>query len=335
MTNHRSQLLLALSLITWLLGGCNSPVADDDDTGGVGDDDASGDDDTTSPEDPPFSSSPADGSSLSWDGCISLDYRGDELELPDLLITATDDQGAELQPFAGRAELDAMVMPTRPWPPGGTVHLELTWDGGGQSLTYDVEDLDTANPDPAGDGWALNLTYGTYCPDYSPLTLMLPEVRHSLVDVVGSDGQGGAELRVGLSAGDEVSQDPCVPTADVVGSYEDPLLWAPAGGPLALFPPLDAAARSNWVGVQLAPNGALPVTAATGALMDGDALDELVGDDVCELLSTLAAPWCGRCPEAPDEECLYLYVHSMPTTERAGLLMERSEADVEADPACE
>lgn len=335
MTHDRCPATLTLAILLALgSGACGPDLVDDDDTG-EGDDDASGDDDTTGVDDGPFASIPADGDSLSWDGCISLAHDGDGPEPAGLRVSARDEDGNELLPFAGLTGYTAMVMPTRPWPPGQTVELELIWDGGTQVLTFHVDALSSATPDPTGDGWALNLTWGDTCPDYDPISLVLPEERYSLVDVMGVDGQGAAELRVGLSGQDTVTQDPCVATTDVVGSYSDPLLWADAGGPLAIFPPLDSAARSTWLGVELAPGGEVPVSGATGAMMDGDALDELVEDDACELLSRLAAPWCGACPDAPDEECLYIYIHAMPTTERAALLMERDEEDIQVDPACD
>ena len=335
MRSETRPLTVAAALV--LFAGCVGGGAAPGDAADAGRADAppGRDDDTTAEDDGPFGALPADGDSITWDQCISLTHGGEGPEPVGLRVAATDEDGTELMPFAGLSGADAMVMPTRPWTPGQTVELELIWDGGSQMLSYHVESPAPASPDPTGEGWGLNLTWGSTCPDFDPISLVLPTERYSLVDVIGVDGQGAAELRVGLSAEDTVGQDPCVATTDVMGTYGDPILWAPTGGPLAIFPPLESAARSTWLGVQLAPGGEVPVSGATGAMMDGDALDDLVEDDACELLSRLAAPWCGACPDEPDAECLYIYIHSMPTVERAGLLMERDEEDIAVDPACQ
>ena len=326
-----------LAAIILATAGCPTSLDDDgdDDTGGE-DDDSTGDDDTTVPDDDPLSVSPPDGGTLRWDDCISVNFDGDLPAPEELTVTATDDQGADLSPFGGLAGHKAMVMPRRAWPPGGTVALELSWPAGNAIVEYSVDLVVPADPDPVGDGWALDVAYAETCPHFDPLSLAgrFHESQYALVDVLAAGVPGSVEGRVGFAVKGTVDQDPCVPTADAVGTYSDPLLSLPVGSASALFALQDVAARSSWTGVELAAEGDPPLAAATGALFDGDVLDDLMEGDACDLLATLAAPWCGRCPDEPGEECLYLYFRDMPPDDRAAPMEPRTLEEVELDPDC-
>jgi hypothetical protein len=324
-----------LSIVGLWLGivvaGC-APAGDDDDTM-AGDDDSAAvlDDDDSAAAPAAFTVTPGDGATLSWDTCIELLFD----ETPEHVSVLVSADGSLVHPFVGQASRRVSLLPRDPWPVGTTLTVQLSWDGGSGTLTYPVEAPIPVASLPVGTAVGVDLSFGHVCPDTSAITLVLPTSYHALVEVTANDGAGSVDLLMGFSQGNTTEQDPCIETITGPGDFLDPLLRL--DGPDTLYPWsnfLDATRRS-WMAVQLDPAGGPPPAASFGLMFDAAALDDLVGDDACALMETLAAPWCGPCPDEPGAECVYLYYHSAPAEPLATPVEPRTAADIEADPACD
>lgn len=331
--------MLTLLLVVLPCGCSDDAVAGDDDTAPDDDDTAADDDvdddDTTDPPVVTMTSSPAPDSAIPWDGCIQLFFEPEDFVPEELQVTVHDGGGTELDPFTGVGGANATVMPMHPWPPSDELTLTATWLGGEAELSFVVEDLDAPVGDPVDSGWALELTEAGACPGVESLNLLLPHDRYALVDVLGSDGQGGVDTRFSLAQEDILDQEPCLPTLDASASYEDPLVWIPDVGPLTVIDPYLGDVRAHWMGMVLSPDGEPPERVTAGLLFHADTIEESMGLETCDMAQDMGAPWCGRCPDDPAEECIYVYTRGVPTLERAAPIVELTEDDVIADPHCQ
>lgn len=322
---------LILVLVLGMGVGC-SP-ADDDDDDAIGDDDSAavGDDDDTTAGTAGVSAAPASGDVLTWDACVMLEFD----DPPSNLTVQGDANGSPVAVFLGQAEEDGLLAPLEPWPPGSALTFELAWDGGSATLQYAVASEASVSGSPVGEAAAVDLSYGHVCPDTSAISLVLPTSYHALAEVTADFGGGDVELLLGYSLASTTDQDLCIETVPGEGSWSDPLLFADIPANLYPWSGFLYPTRRSWIAVQLAPSGGPADRAAFGLVFDSEALDDLVGDDACEAMAAVNAPWCGPCPDEPAAECVYLYFHSAPSLALDTPIQPRAAADIDADPTCD
>ncbi len=294
------------------------PNDDDDDEGQAPADDDDGDPAVGGlPEG--VTISPEPGTPLPWNGCLELALDD---PLPDLTATAEDADGNSWVLFAGTLDGVGVILPTRAWPAGQTVLLELTWDGGSGVVQFPIEDPDPTLLSPVGLGVRASMG-GEVCPQDSgieqilaAMALVLPSY-DALVEVLSHDPLNGAsQVRYAWSESAGGGQHPSQATHDLWATYDDPLLTAtlvPAQFPWTGF---SETLVHGWGGLQLAEGGGPPVRNAIGLMAELQTLEDyngLVG--ICDDLAYHGAPWCGPCPHDHGETCVYAYVRDLPLEE--------------------
>lgn len=301
-------------------GGCPGPIPEDGEGEFlVGDDDDGGGEPVVGGLPEGVALSPEPGSAIPWNACLEMILDD---PLPDLTAAAMDEDGNSWGLFAGTLDHVGVILPTRAWPAGETVQIELLWDGGSAVVQYPVEDPAPTLLSPVGLGVRATLG-GEVCPQDSgidevlaALALVLPSY-DALVEILSHDPLNGAtEARFAWSTGPGGDQHPSQPTLDLWATYDDPLITAtlvPAQLPWTGF---SETIVHGWAGMQLAEGGIAPVHNAIGLMAELQTLEDfngLVG--ICDDLAYHGAPWCGPCPHDHTETCVYAYVRDLPLEE--------------------
>ena len=283
-------------------------VEGDDDDGGGGDPVVGG-----LPEG--VTISPEPGAALAWNGCLELTLDD---PLPDLTVVAVDEDGNSWGAFAGTADDVGVILPTRAWPPGQTVQLELTWDGGTALLQYPVDDPAPTLLSPVGVGVRAT-TGGEMCPQnpgidaiLTAMSMVLPNY-DALVEILSHDPQSGAaEARFAWSESHGGGQHPSQPTYDLWATYDDPLVTASLIPAQLPWPGFAETIVHGWGGMQLPEGGGPPVHNAIGLMAELPTLEDFVNlVGICDDLAYHGAPWCGPCPHDHAETCVYGYVRDV------------------------
>ena len=267
--------------------------------------------------------------------------------LGDENLRVLDASGREVPGRLRRTDRDRLLTfyPEDPLQPSTEHTVVVEVCGGTVAADWSVTTSDRGAPltcDPVGRAYVMNLDEARFVapdPSVAPLLFELFESSSLVVSVVATSDDE-ATLRLGV--GDATAPVACAPTADLSGTFADPVAAVSVPTVPALIDgvavdllhdaSLDtvlAADCSDMEVYRLA--GTLDMRSLTPALAD------LVGtedaDEICALVATFGLT-CSACPSDGEAYCLDLEVTEMTAQDVSYTLDARSAEDVADDPTC-
>jgi len=258
---------------------------------------------------------------------------------PNATIVVTDASGAEI---AGSTEVDDKLLTWTgdDFAPSSTITVTVNYECDPVSYTLTTSDVGTpvGSTDLTGNVYSLDLTtgvwlepenvgaiLGTFLED-TQIFVRPTEVTPNQITMIGGIGAGGV-------------QDLCSPTIPFpAADWTDPYFELTA--PSLVLDVADVVVNIEDLELSgaFAPDGSRIQGTVMKGSIDTRALVDLVAeggedDAVCVLAGTLGVS-CLECSDGSGPFCLSVWVDNITAEGISGSLVERTDADIAADPAC-
>jgi hypothetical protein len=273
---------------------------------------------------------PTQGQSVAVDSVFTATFTGDASAA---VLSLADSAGAAIAgttSFEGDLGEVAVFTPSTPLLAGGAYRFTVTAPCGGATVDFTTQ-VDVAPL--VGQTWKLDLVNGTWVSPvgFGPLAVIFEtDAEQMLFELFDP-----LTARIGAEDLDNpLFQDACLPTSDPFLDLSANPVFTTMPGPLWLSLLATRLPIENGsVSGRLVGGTDLAGVELTGAL-DISPLDAMFGGSTCTAIAPFGVA-CGMCPVSGGKTCLNMDVTSIAATPVANLqLVERTDADVLADPAC-